>query len=332
MATKKTTATATATTVATAEPTADEKPKVLKYKCENKTLVHTIKDLANQQAGIIAKRDSLDKLIGESAEAIGLEYTGPFEAWCTRNSEKHTYAAFLKYTVDPNFPQKRGDKATNEAGYSFCPSAPLYWVMSTAMQKFNKLRAVSERTIKVKATIHDLVAKGMAEAEAEKQAEATVPAVSGTARTAEVAGVDTPLKIYQKGFAAVIAAVSPTPRDTATTVLQSFGLADSSIKPFLDNVLPKQSGAPAVKQLLDAYALRYVAEHVEVVVGILEKSGYVVAQQVQPKTPAAQAELVAAGMPQTTARKRVRRSTVTTAATLLLPLLAGFASLAHFAF
>ncbi len=311
-------ATATKSTKANETQNEEKAEKIIKFVPQDKTVVKRLKELSDVRAGIVAKTQSLEKLIGESCEAIGDCYTGQFSEWSTKNDRRATYAAFLKYTVDPNFPQTRGDRAKGEHGYSYGPAEPLFWVMSTAMQKYKALKAVSERAIKVQETIETLKAKGMSILEATAKAEKEIPAIGGTGRTAATAGVDTPLKQYQKVSASCFAALSSTPRDLATTVLQSFGMAETGIKAFVDNVLPKQKGHPAIAAAIEKLAMQWVTEHPDAVAEFLIKIGYTVGAPIIPR--ASQPELVAAGPTVTRKRSRSGKASTVLASLALIAL------------
>lgn len=245
---------------------------VKRYAPENKHLVSDIKKIIDARNKVVTAEESANKLVSMSAQAFGLEYNGPFAKWCEKNQIKHTLIDFIVHTLDASVSRKRDVYA----------NLPIYWAVSALSQQYKASLKVAEREKKVETKVLELVASGMAVEVAKAQAEEAIPQVGLGQRGTGDQTDETPLKRYQKAFGSIVAALSDTPRDLATSILTSVKLSEDSIKSFCDNILSKQTGHPAVKVAVEASFSKWLT--VERAIGFLERSGYTVIAKVAPPT------------------------------------------------
>jgi hypothetical protein len=271
---------ATGMALAAAVPAATvtgDKPKV--FKLEDKKLLAALREVSD----VCSREDKIkgekSKLVDLHFKAFGACYDVEFLAFCKKNDISHTLAEFCRRTFAPDMSKTAEKDAVTgkRGGYAMDPR---YWAVSALNQAWTHFNRVAEETTvraaKVDAKVVELVGAGMAVTEAKTKAEEAIPLpTSGGSRDTTA---DSVLMRYQKTLAMVLSSISDTPRELASAVLHAQQFEEAGQKKFLADVLPKFKGSDIVRRHLEQYAMLWCAEHLDAIIALVRKAGFIVSK------------------------------------------------------
>jgi hypothetical protein len=106
----------------------------------------------------------------------------------------------------------------------------------------------------------------------------------------------------------VLSSISDTPRELASAVLHAQQFEEAGQKKFLADVLPKFKGSDIVRRHLEQYAMLWCAEHLDAIIAMVRKAGFIVSKtEPVPNVPVT-ADMLAANEAAASGRRGKRSS------------------------